>query len=221
MPKRRKASRELLGLSRVEFATLRRLRTPARIQVFLYGLRQNFERRGETCNSVRAVLKERRAHCIEGAMLAACALWIHGEPPLLLDFQAVHDFDHVVALFRRNGRWGAISKTNGIGLRWRDPVYRSLRELAMSYLHEYYNKRARKTLRTYSLPYDLRRMKTADWVTAEDGAWNLIDNLEATRHYKLMTPAQSRSLIRRDPFEREVGNLLQYLRPKKKARRGK
>ena len=74
-------------------------------------------------------------------MVAACALWIHGEPPLLLDLQAVHDFDHVVALFRRNGRWGAISKTNGIGLRWRDPVYRSLRELAMSYLHEYYNKR--------------------------------------------------------------------------------
>jgi hypothetical protein len=210
----RKASRETLGLTRAEFANLRRLRTPERIQQFLNGLKQNFEVHGETCNSVRTVLRERRAHCIEGAMLAACALWIHGEPPLLLDFQAVHDFDHVVALFRRNGRWGAISKTNGIGLRWRDPVYRSLRELAMSYLHEYYNKRDRKTLRTYSLPYDLRRMKPADWVTAEDGAWDLVDNLEATRHYKLMTRAQVRSLVRRDPFEREVGNLLQYRRPK-------
>jgi len=204
----------MLGLSRAEFAILRRLRTPEQIQSFLYGLKQNFELRGETCNSVRTVLKQRRAHCIEGAMLAACALWIHGEPPLLLDFQAVHDFDHVVALFRRHGRWGAISKTNGIGLRWRDPVYRSLRELAMSYLHEYYNKRDRKTLRTYSLPYDLRRMAPADWVTAEDGAWDLIDQLEATRHYKLMTPAQTRSLLRRDPFEREVGNLLQYRKPK-------
>ena len=204
----------MLGLSRGEFAALQRLRTPERIQEFLYGLKQNFEQRGETCNSVRTVLKERRAHCIEGAMLASCALWIHGEPPLLLDFQAVHDFDHVVALFRRHGRWGAISKTNGIGLRWRDPVYRSLRELAMSYLHEYYNKRDRKTLRTYSLPYDLRRMAPADWVTAEDGAWDLIDHLEATRHYKLMTPAQTRSLLRRDPFEREVGNLLQYRKPR-------
>jgi hypothetical protein len=204
----------MLGLSRAEFATLRRLRTPEKIQAFLYGLKQNFELKGETCNSVRTVLKERRAHCIEGAMLAACALWIHGEPPLLLDFQAVHDFDHVVALFRRHGRWGAISKTNGIGLRWRDPVYRSLRELAMSYLHEYYNKRDRKTLRTYSLPYDLRRMAPAHWVTAEDGAWDLVDNLEATRHYRLMTRAQARSLIRRDPFEREVGNLLQYRKPK-------
>jgi len=216
MAKRRKATREMLGLSRAEFAILRRLGTPEKIQSFLYGLKQNFERDGETCHSVRVVLRDRRAHCIEGAVVAACALWIHGEPPLLLDLQAVHDFDHVVALFRRNGRWGAISKTNGIGLRWRDPVYRSVRELAMSYLHEYYNKRDHKTLRTYSVPYDLRRMVPADWVTAEDGAWDLVDHLEATRHYKLMTRAQTRSLIRRDPFEREVGNLLQYKRPKKK-----
>ena len=205
----------MLGLSRAEFATLRRLRTPEKIQAFLYGLKQNFELRGETCDSVRTVLKERRAHCIEGAILAACALWIHGEPPLLLDLQAVHDFDHVVALFRRNGRWGAISKTNGIGLRWRDPVYASVRELAMSYLHEYTNKKDRKTLRTYSVPYDLRRMRPEDWVTAEDGAWDLVDNLEATRHTKLMTPAHARSLVRRDPFERVVGNLLQYRRPRK------
>ena len=216
MTRRKKASRETLGLSRAEFAALQRLRTPEKIQEFLYGLRQNFELQGETCNSVRTVLRERRAHCIEGAMTAACALWIHGEPPLLLDFQAVRDFDHVVALFRRHGRWGAISKTNGIGLRWRDPVYRSLRELAMSYLHEYYNKRDHKTLRTYSLPYDLRRMAPADWVTAEDGAWDLVDNLEATRHYKLMTRAQARSLVRRDPFERKVGGLLQYRRPGKR-----
>jgi len=214
--RRKKASRAALGLSRREYATLRRLRSPEKIQQFLYRLKQNFEPDGDSCNSVRVVLRKRRAHCIEGAMLAACALWIHGEPPLLLDFQAVHDFDHVVAVFRRNGRWGAISKTNGIGLRWRDPVYRSLRELAMSYLHEYYNKRDRKTLRTYSRPYDLRRMKPGDWVTAEDGAWSLVDNLEATRHYKLMTRAQTRSLVRRDPFERDVGNLLQYRRPKKR-----
>ncbi|MGH8766022.1 MAG: hypothetical protein ACRET8_09920 [Burkholderiales bacterium] len=214
----RKASQETLGLTKGEFAVLRRLRTPEKIQAFLYDLKQNFEPNGDSCNSVRSVLKARRAHCIEGAMLAACALWIHGESPLLLDLQAVRDFDHVVALFRRNGRWGAISKTNGIGLRWRDPVYRTLRELAMSYLHEYYNKRDRKTLRTYSRAFDLRRMKPEQWVTAEDGAWDLIDALEATRHYQLMTAAQSRSLLRRDPFEREVGNLLQYRRARKKKR---
>ncbi|MEW6689508.1 MAG: hypothetical protein AB1452_10515 [Pseudomonadota bacterium] len=219
--KLKRASREVLGLTRAEFALLARLDTPEKIQRFLYRLKQNFEPGGDTCNSVRTVLRRRRAHCIEGAMLAACALWIHGEPPLLLDLQAVHDYDHVVALFRRRGRWGAISKTNGIGLRWRDPIYRSLRELAMSYFHEYYNKRDAKTLRTYSRPYDLRRMKPAQWVTDEDGAWDLIDTLEATRHYRLLTPAQARALVRRDPFESRVGNLLQYRRPKKAGPRGR
>jgi hypothetical protein len=213
MPRKRFACREDLGLTSAEFAVLRRLQTPEKIQRFLHELGQNFELDGETCQPVREVLRTRSAHCIEGAMLAACALWVHGEPPLLMDMRAVRDYDHVVALFRRHGRWGAISKTNGIGLRWRDPVYASLRELAMSYLHEYYNKRDRKTLRTYSRPYDLRRMAPADWVTAEDGAWDLIDNLEAARHYKLMTRAQARSMIRRDPFERVVGNLLQYQKP--------
>lgn len=211
----------MLGLTRGEYALLRRLSSPEKIQAFLYRLKQNFEPGGDTCNSVRAVLSRRRAHCIEGAMLAACALWIQGEPPLLLDLQAVHDYDHVVALFRRRGRWGAISKTNGIGLRWRDPVYRSLRELAMSYFHEYTNKRDRKTLRTYSRPFDLRRVKPAEWVTAPDGAWDLIDALEAARHYRLVTPAQGRALTRRDPFESKVGNLLQYRRPKKAGPRGR
>ena len=204
----------MLGLSQGEFAVLRRLDSPERIQSFLYGLKQNFEPRGETCNSVRVVLRDRRAHCIEGATLAACAMWVHGEAPLLLDLQAVHDFDHVVALFRRRGRWGAISKTNGIGLRWRDPVYASLRELAMSYFHEYYNKRDHKTLRTYSRPFDLRRLDPGIWATSEDGAWELIDALEATRHYPLVSGAQVRALTRRDPFERRAGVMLQYRRPK-------
>jgi hypothetical protein len=214
-----RASRETLGLTKGEYAVLRRLNTPEKIQAFLYGLKQNFEPKGDTCNSVRTVLRTRRAHCIEGAMLAACALWVNGQPPLLMDLQAVRDFDHVVALFRRNGRWGAISKTNGIGLRWRDPVYASLRELAMSWLHEYYNKRDHKTLRTYSRAYDLRRVKPALWVTSADGAWDLIDHLEATRHYDLMTRKQVKSLVRRDPFEREIGNALQYKRPKKRKKK--
>lgn len=216
---RLRATRTALGLSRGEFAVLRRLDSPEKIQSFIYGLRQNFEPDGDSCNSVRVVLRNRRAHCIEGAMIAACAFWIHGEPPLLLDLQAVHDFDHVIALFRRRGRWGAISKTNGIGLRWRDPVYANLRELAMSYFHEYYNGRDRKTLRTYSRPFDLRRMDPKRWVTPEDGAWDLIDALEATRHYDLVSRAQARALTRRDPFERRVGALLQYRKPKKPSAR--
>ncbi|TAK41369.1 MAG: hypothetical protein EPO29_08235 [Betaproteobacteria bacterium] len=217
----RKATREQLGLTRAEFAILRRLDTPAKIQRFLNGLKQNFEPDGDTCYSVRTVLKRRRAHCIEGATLAACALWIHGEPPLLMDLQAVRDFDHVVAVFRRRGRWGAISKTNGLALRWRDPVYRSLRELAMSYFHEYYNKRHEKTLRTYSRPFDLRRVDPAIWATSEHETWDLANALDATRHFRLTTPAQLRSLVRRDPFERRAGRELQYRPPRKASWRGR
>lgn len=211
--RRRFARREDLGLSKAEFAVLRRLDSPQKAQAFLFGLRQNFEPHGDTCNSVREVLRSGRAHCIEGAMLAAAALWVHGEPPLLLDLRAVRDYDHVVALFRRKGRWGAISKTNGATLRWRDPVYRSLRELALSYLHEYCNRRDHKTLRAYSRPFDLRVLDPALWVTAPKGAWQVAERLDSLPHYDLLSPAEERSLVRRDPFERRIGTLLQYRRP--------
>jgi len=216
LARKRRATREDLGLTKAEFAILRRLDTPEKIQKFLNSLQQNFEVGGETCNTVRAVLRERRAHCIEGAVVAAAALWVHGEPPLLLDLQAVNDVDHVVTLFRRGGCWGAISKTNGIGLRWRDPIYRNLRELSLSWIHEYYNKRHQKTLRNYSVPLDLRRVPVETWVTGEKGAWDLVDILEDLRHFRLVTPAQARRLVRRDPFERKVGDLAQYRAPRKR-----
>jgi len=211
--RRRFARREELGLTKAEFAVLRRLDTPRRIQAFLYDLKQNFEAHGETCHGVREVLRTRRAHCIEGALVAAAALWVHGEPPLLLDMRAVQDFDHVVAVFRRRGRWGAISKTNGATLRWRDPVYRSLRELAMSYLHEYTNRREQKTLREYSRPFDLRVLPASAWVTPAKGAWEVAERLDDLQHFALLSPAEERQLVRRDPFERKIGALLQYRKP--------
>ncbi len=210
--KSRVARREDLGLTKAEYAVLRRLDSPAKIQSFLYGLRQNFEPGGDTCRPVRAVLRSGSAHCIEGAMLAAAALWVHGEPPLLMDMRAVRDFDHVVALFRRRGHWGAISKTNGIGLRWRDPVYRSLRELAMSYFHEYCNRRDHKTLREYSVSYDLRRVDAQLWVSGEKNAWEVAESLDALRHFPLVNRHHLKAVTRRDPFERKVGGLLQYRR---------
>ncbi len=205
-----------LGLSRAEFAVLRRLDTPQKIQRFVHALGQNFELEGESCHTVQEVLRRRRAHCIEGAMLAACALWVHGEPPLLLDMRAVRDYDHVVAVFRRHGRWGAISKTNGIGLRWRDPVYRSLRELAMSYFHEYYNRRDHKTLREFSVPLDLRRVDPRVWVAGKkQHAWPVADLLDELKHFKLVDGRHLKSVARRDDFERRVGGLLQYPRPRR------
>jgi len=215
MGRKRFARREDLGLAPAEFAVLRRLDSPRKIQAFLHGLKQNFELDGDSCQTVREVLRTRRAHCIEGAMLAACALWIHGEPPLLLDLRAVRDYDHVVALFRRNGRWGAMSKTNGIGLRSRDPVYRTLRELAMSWFHEYYNRAHQKTLREYSVPFDLRRIDPKVWVAGpKKHAWPLVDALDALRHFRLVGRRQERAITRRDPFERRVGSQLQNRRPK-------
>jgi len=208
-----------LGLPRADYAVLRRLDTPQKIQAFLIGLKQNFEPDGDTCRPVGEVLRTGRAHCIEGAMLAACALWVHGEPPLLMDMRAKRDYDHVVAVFRRHGRWGAISKTNGIGLRWRDPVYSSLRELAMSYFHEYCNKRDHKTLREYSVPYDLRRVDPRIWVNGKKNAWSVPEALDELRHFPLVNGHHMKAVTRRDPFERRVGRLLQYSRPRVSAKR--
>jgi hypothetical protein len=219
--RRRFARREDLGLSKAEFAVLRRLNTPRRIQAYLYRLKQNFEPDGDTCRPVREVLRTQRAHCIEGAMLAAAALWVHGEPPLLLDLRAERDYDHVVALFRRHGRWGAISKTNGVFLRWRDPVYRSLRELAMSYFHEYCNRRDLKTLREYSVPYDLRRADPAVWSSGARHAWEVAETLDELRHFRLASRRQLREVVRRDALERRAGKLAQYRKPALRKAKGR
>jgi hypothetical protein len=161
--------------------------------------------------SCRCAVPGSRAHCIEGAFFAACALWVHGEPPLVMHLDCdPSDFPHVVALFRRGGQWGAISKTNGAPLRYRDPIYRSLRELAMSYFHEYYDKRGYKTLRSYSGSFDMRRIEPEHWVTSEKSCWAAHDRLAALRHYPLISARQARLLSRRDPFERRAAKMVQY-----------
>ncbi|MCU0805895.1 MAG: hypothetical protein MUF79_12550 [Burkholderiales bacterium] len=211
----RYARREHLGLTPAEFRTLARLDSPRKIQDFLsFEVRQNFEPDGDTVLSVREVLAQRRAHCIEGAMVAACALWIHGEPPLLAHMGAVNDYDHVIALYRRGRCWGAISKTNAPPLRYRDPVYRSLRELMMSYFHEYSNRRREKTLRNYSVAFDLRRMDPALWVTNEKSCWEVDDALGEIRHYDLVTLRQVKLLRTRDRVEHEVDLMRQWRRPR-------
>lgn len=218
LARRRFARREDLGLSAREYATLRRLSTPQKIQAFLNAMPINHELEGETVLSVREVLRRRNAHCIEGAFLAACALWVNGVRPLVmhLDCDAT-DFPHVITLFRRGRCWGAISKTNGAVLRFRDPVYRSLRELAMSYFHEYCNRRGHRTLTSYSNAFDLRRLDPALWVTGGHSCMQAHDRLLHSRHHALITPAQKRRLSRRDPFESRVAKIVQYPRPPKAA----
>jgi hypothetical protein len=211
--RKRFARREDLGLTAAEFRVLARLDSPARIQAFVDAIPANFEPDGDTVLSVREVLRRRRAHCIEGAMIAACALWIHGDPPLLLDFQAVQDYDHVVALFRRNGCWGAISKTNHVPLRYRDPVYRSVRELAISYFHEYANRRGQKTLRTYSRPFDLRAFHPKLWVTNGENCFAIAERLDELRHFPLISKRQTRLLRTRDRLERRAQTLREHAPP--------
>jgi hypothetical protein len=172
-------------------------------------MKSNPEHEGDTCLSVREVLRQGHAHCIEGAFVAAAALWINGYPPLLVDMKAHGDDDHVLAVFRRGAFWGAISKSNHIWLRWRDPIYRSLRELMMSYFHEYV-KGERKTLRSYSRPFDMRKHDPALWITNPDSCWDVAADLDSLPHVRVITPAQVKKLLPRDKFEVAAGKILEY-----------
>ena len=182
-----------------ERAVFRRLSTPEKIQHFLdHELAYNKEPDGPTCGSPRRVLRERKAHCMEGALVGAAALRALGYPPLLLDLEAVRDDDHVLAIFRRDGCWGAVAKSNYSGLRYREPVYRGLRELAMSYFEHYYNLRREKTLRNYSRPVNLRRFDSIHWMTSEEDVWAIPEYLTTIHHTPLVTPRVARRLARVD-----------------------
>jgi hypothetical protein len=175
------------------------LRTPDKIQHFLdHDLAYNKEPDGPTCRSPRVVLRDRTAHCMEGALFGAAALRVLGHPPLLLDLEAVRDDDHVLAIFQVRGRWGAIAKSNYSGLRYREPVYRSLRELVMSYFEHYYNLRREKTLRRYSRPVNLRRFDGRHWMTAEEDVWMVPEYLCEIAHTPLLPPAVEARLSRVD-----------------------
>jgi hypothetical protein len=189
-----------IGLDARETKLFRSLSTPERIQDFLTAMPTNFEPGGETCLSVRAALRENVCHCIEGAFIAASARLLHGHKALLLDFQSKGDDDHVCALFRADGCWGAMSKSNSLWLRWRDPVYRTLRELAMSCFHEYVRD-DRKTLRRISArPFDIGAYDPAYWITGEQ-CWSMALEIDAAPHVDLITRAQASRLRRRDKLE--------------------
>ena len=193
------------GFTPEERRILGRLKTPQKVQLFLdEEVAYNKEPRGETCGSLRRVLRERVAHCFEGALFAASALRFHGRPPLVLQMRAERDDDHVLALFRERpgaGAWGAVAKSNYAGLRFRAPVYRSLRELAMSYFEQYYNLRAFKSLRSYCRPVDLSRFDARGWETSDEDLWYVSDFLALRTYRPLVTSAQVRLL---GPLDRRL-----------------
>jgi hypothetical protein len=175
------------------------LNTPAKIQHFLdHEIGYNIEPDGHTCYSPRMVLRKRVAHCMEGAMVAAAALRTIGHPPLLVDLEAVRDTDHVLAVYRVNGYWGSVAKSDYSGLRSREPVYRTIRELAMSYFEHFYNPAGEKTLRTYSRPINLRRFDRVNWMTREDDVWEVPNYLCDISHTPILQPGMDRRLARMD-----------------------
>jgi hypothetical protein len=183
----------------------RGLRSPVAIQRFLDDLLYNKEKGGETARSPRRVLETREAHCFEGALLAAAALRRLGYPPLVVQLRStVRDDDHVLALFRERlgaGRWGAIAKSNYSGLRFRSPVYRSVRELVMSYFDVYYNLEGEKSLRAFERPVDLARFDRRRWETAEESLWDVSAYLATRRFTPILTRAQIRALT---PMDRRL-----------------
>ncbi len=195
------------GFNPSERAVLRRLTTPEKIQRFLDELAYNKEPEGDTCYSPRLVLRKRLAHCMEGALFAAAALRELGYPPLLVDLEADRDDDHVLAVFRRGGHWGALATSNYSGLRYREPVYRTLRELAMSYFEHYFNLKGEKTLRRYSRPVNLRRFDRIGWMTSEEDVWAIPEYLLTIFHTPLLSREQERSLSRMDARLRAAGQV--------------
>jgi hypothetical protein len=170
------------------------LKTPEKIQQFLDNeIRYNVEPGRDTCYSPRTVLRKRVAHCMEGAMLAAVALRQLGHPPLLVDLEAVRDTDHVLAVYRANGYWGAVAKSDYSGLRSREPVYRNIRELVMSYFEHYFNPAGEKTLRGYSRPVNLRQFDRRGWMTSEEDVWVVPNYLCEIKH----TPVLPRIMLRK------------------------
>ncbi len=194
-----------------EFKVFKKLTTPGKVQDFLNTIPMNFEKDGETCQSPRVVLHNNKAQCLEGALLAASIFWYHGRPPLLLDLETDHsDESHVVALFKEHGYWGAVSKTNHGVLRYRDPVYKTIRELALSYFNEYFLHNGEKTLRTFSKrPFSLLDFDD-EWLIADYPVWNVHDELIDAPHEKIAPALVLKNLRLADAVEIEAGKLVEW-----------
>lgn len=206
----------MFGLNHQELKILKPLNTPIKIQNFLDTLKINFELNGDTCLSPRKVLQEQHCHCIEAAMLAALALRINNQPPLLVDMKATSfDLDHVITVFKQGNHWGAISKSNHAVLRYREPIYKSIRELIMSYFNEYTDDFGRKTLRSYSIPLNLTRFNNLNWPTSQENLWKIAEHLDKIKHYPILSRSQIQRLRKADKMEIKLGQLTEYPDPLK------
>jgi hypothetical protein len=184
-------------LTRAESRLLASLTPEWRIQEYL-DTRLRYDTKGGSCRSPRRVIRDGLCQCMDGALFAAAALRVQGKPPLILDLEAEQDDDHVLAVFKGAYGWGAVGRSNYSGLRFREPVYRTIRELVMTYFESYFNLRREKTLRAYSRPVDLARFDPIHWMTAEEDLWDIPNHLVVIPHTKIATPAAIRTYSRVD-----------------------
>lgn len=176
-----------------EIRFLKTLSDPDKVQGFLDSIDYN---PGYECRSPRWVIRKRSAHCFEGALFAAAALEFIGYRPLLIDMKAFNDDDHVIAVFKEKGYWGAVAKSNFTTLRFREPVYRSLRELIMSYFDFFFNTAGDKSLRSYSLPLDLTKYNDRHWATTDEDLEYIGDKLEDLHHFPILDKVMIANLKR-------------------------
>ncbi|MEQ1499783.1 MAG: hypothetical protein ABL917_00210 [Parcubacteria group bacterium] len=199
--------------SKEESLLFRKLNSPAKIQNYLNSIKFNFEDEG-VCMSPRMVIKTKKAHCMEGAVFAAAVLEFHGFKPFILDLRSTEkpfDYDHVIAVFKADGFFGAITKTNHAVLRYREPVYKNLRELVMSFFHEYFlNNSGYKTLREYSILLDLNKFNKINWRTTEEDISQITEYLDDIKHFSILTKKQIKNLRNADDVEIKAGKIVEY-----------
>ena len=204
--------------TKAEVGKFKKLNTPAKVQNFLNTIPCNFETDGkDTAKSPLMVIRTNSAHCLEGAMLGAYILSLHGHKPLLMHLETDKDWNHVIAPFKEYGYWGALSTTNHADLRYRDAIYKTVRELVMSYFPEDTTNSGRKTLRSYSRLLNLNSFEN-DWECAEGNLWGIDEELERIKHYAIAPRSVIKNLRRADPLEREAGKLTEWKENKKKKR---
>jgi hypothetical protein len=182
--------------NKAELRLFQKLDRPIKIQRWLDRIAYDPE---YATSSPRLVMRDKKANCFEGALFAATALRELGHRPLLVDIRSWNDDDHVIAVFRERGHWGAVAKSNYTVLRFREPVYRSVRELVMSYFDVYFNPIGQKTMRSYSRPLDLSRFDRRGWMTTDEDLAYIGDSLDDAPHIRVLTPAMVRALNPVDP----------------------
>lgn len=208
-------------LTKTQKSLFKKLNTSSKIQDFLDGLNFNFENGGETYRSPIQVLEHGEAHCFEGALLALACFYFNNKKAYLLDIKTKdlkNDADHVVTIFQENGLWGAISKTNHGVLRYRDPIYKTVRELAMTYFHEYFLDDGSKTALSYSDKFDVMKKFGTDWIESKEDLDEIALALDKVKHYNFYHKSQSRLIRKASKLEVRSTSLTEYknIRPKRK-----